>query len=148
MLQNWKYPALIATPREMAQKGGQQFLEYYETGLPHSDDSSLDKFNVLVSMYQLEPLPLQTYSLAQWRERLETNGPLAILADNGQDGDYYTHILIMEGIDWNADFNDAIFYIVDPNGGIADPKSAAAVESLLEALDVVSLTQMKGWFYP
>jgi hypothetical protein len=148
MLHNWKYPALPKSPKDLATDGGQQFLEYYDFGLPHSADAAQDKFNELVAIYQLSALPLQTYTLDQWLQRLSTNGPLAILADDGQDGNYYTHLLVLEGIDWQSDFSDAIFYIVDPNGGVADTRSAAEIEKLLEAKDVVSLTEMKGCYYP
>ena len=132
----------------MATDGGQEFLEYYDNGLPHSADPALDKFRILVSTYSLGALPLQSYSLDAWIQRLKANGPLAILADDGQDGNFYTHLLVFEGFDWQAGFDDAIFYIVNSDGGIADRKGAPDIQRLLEARDVVSLTEMTGFYYP
>jgi Papain-like cysteine protease AvrRpt2 len=148
MLHNWKYPVPRKTPKQLAERGGQLFLEYYELGLPHSANPTNDKFGLLVSTYNLKALPPQTYSLNQWKTLLADHGPLAILADAAQDGDYYTHILVIEGIDWESDFNDAIFHVVDPDGGVAIPTNATELAKRLDAKDVVSLTVMKGWCYP
>src|SRR5262245_2825102 len=132
MLYNWKYPLVPKTPRQLAREGGQEFLEYYDNGLPCSADPNLDKFMELIRVYSLGALPLQSYTLDQWKTRLETNGPLAILAAMGQDQNVYLHMLVMEGIEWENDFSDAIFHIVDPNGGVAGQKSATELARLLE----------------
>lgn len=148
MLHNWKFPTLPKTAKQLATEGGHEFLDYYEVGLPHSADPSMDKFTKLVSTYNLKALPPQTYSLNQWKSFLEKHGPLAILADGGQDKDFYTHILVVEGIDWQTGFDDAIFHVVDPDGGVSIPTSSAELQKRLDASDVVSLTVMKGWCYP
>lgn len=148
ILHNWKVPALPKSPKQLAAEGGQQFLEFYDFGLPHSADPTLDKFGILVATYHLKALPPQTYSLNQWKQLLESNGPLAILADDSQPGNFYTHILVIEGIEWQTSFDDAIFHVVDPDGGLAIPVSAIELEKRLDASDVVSLTVMKGWCFP
>lgn len=148
MLHNWKNPGVQKTPKQLAKEGGQDFLLYYDRGLPHSANPAYDKFGDLVLEYGLKPLPLQTYSLEQWKSFLEKYGPLGILADGAQDGDRYTHLLLMQGIEWQAGFDDAIFHIVDPNGGLIVPTNAKELQTRLDAKDVVSLASMKGWCYP
>lgn len=139
---------MTKTPEQIAKDGGKEFEGYFQNGLPHSSDASLDKFSLLVSTYKLKALPLQTYTLNQWKGFLEKHGPLAILADDAQKKAYYTHILVIEGIDWTTGFDDAIFSVVDPDGGVALGMSATDLQSRLDASDAVSLTQMRGWCYP
>lgn len=148
MLYNWNTVILTKTPEQIAKDGGKEFEGYFNTGLPHSANPALDKFSLLVSTYSLMALPLQTYTLNQWKDYLEKRGPLAILADDAQGLPYYTHILVIEGIEWTAGFNDAIFHVVDPDGGIALPMSATELQTRLDAPDAVSLTLMRGWCYP
>lgn len=148
MLYNWNTVILTKTPEQIAKDGGKEFEGYFQNGLPHSSDSALDKFTLLVSTYKLTALPLQTYTLNQWKGYLEKYGPLAILADDAQQLQYYTHILVIEGIEWTAGFDDAFFHIIDPDGGVSLKMSATELQSRLDAPDAVSLTLMRGWCYP
>jgi hypothetical protein len=131
---------------DMAQEGGQEFLDYYLNGLPHSSNATLDKFGKLLTTYTLGALPPQTYSLDQWMQLLMAHGPLAILVDAPPDGDHYTHILVLQGIEWQTGFADAIFHIVDPAGGAVVPAAASVVQQRLDANDVVQLSIIKGWY--
>jgi hypothetical protein len=148
MIYNWKYPVVPKTQLQLAQEGGPEFEDYYQTGLPSTTDPATDKYTLLVQTYQLASLPPQTYTLDAWMRYLQRFGPLAVIVDATGPNDRLLHLAVLQGVEWQTNFSDARFHLVDTANGNVGTLNSAQFAQILETPDVIQQTTMKGFAMP
>jgi hypothetical protein len=142
MIYNYKYPVPAKSQWQLAQEGGLEFEDYYQSGLPS------DKDGLLLTTYNLASLPPQTYTLEGWLDLLQRFGPLAMTVDATKPDDRLTHVAVLQGVEWQSNFSDARFHLIDTANAKVGTLDAIQFAKILETPDVVERSTLKGFAMP